>query len=178
MLIIKWMLFYDWPLFQQRSVQLEFFVPAKCKTRRFRLNSLIYLCANKTSTRRVLSICVQINFSGYTHIFWGHFVMFSGLLEPTKTKFPDTNTQKNSRKPKKPLHWSFAYLRICLWPGHTSCCVKLSRREKRWTYRIFPGHIRARLPWETERANACPQESHLFVKVGLILPRVRARLLA
>ncbi len=47
------------------------------------------------------------------------------------------------------------------FPGHTSCCAKLSCREKRWTYRIFPGHIRARLPQETERANTCPQETHL-----------------
>ncbi len=45
--------------------------------------------------------------------------------------------------------------------GHTSRCMRVSRCEMRWTYRIFPGHIRARLPRETERANACPQESHL-----------------
>jgi len=48
-----------------------------------------------------------------------------------------------------------------IFPGHTSRCATLSRREKHWTYRIFPGHIRARLPRETEGANVCPQESNL-----------------
>jgi len=48
-----------------------------------------------------------------------------------------------------------------IFPGHTSRCATLSRREKHWTYRIFPGHIRARLPRETEGANARPQEPHL-----------------
>jgi len=60
---------------------------------------------------------------------------------------------KVSRRKKRWTCWIF--------PGHSSCCAKLSRREKRWTYRIFPGHIRARLPRETEGANACPQESYL-----------------
>ena len=40
-------------------------------------------------------------------------------------------------------------------------CAKVSRREKRRTRWIFPGYIRARLPRETEGANACPPESHL-----------------
>ena len=43
----------------------------------------------------------------------------------------------------------------------SSCCAKLSCREKRWICWIFPGHIRAQLPQETEGANACPRESHL-----------------
>jgi hypothetical protein len=29
-------------------------------------------------------------------------------------------------------------------PGHTSCCTRVSRCKMRWTYWIFPGHIRAR----------------------------------
>ncbi len=43
----------------------------------------------------------------------------------------------------------------------SSRCAKLSHFKKRWTFWIIPGHIRARLPQETEGANACPRESHL-----------------
>ena len=49
---------------------------------------------------------------------------------------------------------------LWIFPGHTFCCVKLSRRKKRWFYWIFPGHTHARLPQETEEANACPQKFH------------------
>jgi hypothetical protein len=28
----------------------------------------------------------------------------------------------------------------------SSCCAKVSRRKKRWTFWIFPGHIRTRVP--------------------------------
>ena len=40
-------------------------------------------------------------------------------------------------------------------------CAKVSRHGKRRTCWIFPSYIPARLPRETEGANACPHESHL-----------------
>ncbi len=53
-------------------------------------------------------------------------------------------------------------------PGHAYHCVKLSRCKKRWTYRIYPGHER-----QKERPHVHRSPTFL-VKVGLILPRVRA----
>ncbi len=43
---------------------------------------------------------------------------------------------KVSRRKKRRTFW--------ILPGHTSRCTWVSRCEMRWTYRIFPGHIRAR----------------------------------
>ncbi len=41
-------------------------------------------------------------------------------LEPTKTIFPDTNTQTNSREQKKTSHPSFVYLCIRLQAEKTT----------------------------------------------------------
>jgi len=77
----------------------------------------------------------------------------SGTLPVPGCTYPFYRCVKVSRRKKRRTCWIF--------PGHTSCCAKLSCREKHWTYRIFPGHIRAWLPRETEGVNACLQESHL-----------------
>ncbi len=45
---------------------------------------------------------------------------------PTKTIFPDTNTQTNSREQKKPLHPSFVYLCIRVQ------AEKITALEKPW----------------------------------------------
>jgi hypothetical protein len=43
---------------------------------------------------------------------------------------------KVSRRKKRRTFW--------ILPGHTYCCTRVSRCKMRWTYWIFPGHIRAR----------------------------------
>ncbi len=55
--------------------------------------------------------------------------------------------------------WCYCQYQVASYPP--SCCAKLSCREKRWIFWIFSSHIRARLPRETEGANACPPEYHL-----------------
>jgi hypothetical protein len=49
------------------------------------------------------------------------------------TMYPFYRCAKVSRRKKRRTFWIF--------PGHTYHCAKLSRRKKRWTYQIFSGHI-------------------------------------
>ncbi len=44
------------PLFRQRSVQLEFFVPAKCKTRHFRYISLMWVNTNTLTWELICTV--------------------------------------------------------------------------------------------------------------------------
>ena len=53
---------------------------------------------------------MQINFSGYTNKFWGHFVMFSGLLA-NKNKIPRYKYTKEQPGTKK---LCTGHLRICV----------------------------------------------------------------
>ena len=57
-------------------------------------------------------ICAQIKFSGYTDKFWGHFVMFTGLIAKKNKirRYEYAKEQSRTKKTFAPVFCVFAYL--------------------------------------------------------------------